>query len=95
MVKVPCYSSGSTSGNTILNATNGCSELYKVGSKEECLFYKLTIATGELGQSSINLFFNTPEQAEMYLDLQFSPTDKEKWMNKKNTFIQTHTISID
>ena len=56
---------------------------YLVGSRQEDLFFKVTIANGENGNNPVNLFYDNPEQFEKHQKLIVSQQIKENW-SKKN-----------
>jgi len=82
--KVDCYTSGD-SGMRIRNAETGQYYKYKVGSKEEDLFFKIALATGELKTTNGSnvLFYDSPEQYEKHLMAEIDEEIKERWVNKK------------
>jgi hypothetical protein len=55
---------------------------YLVGSRQEDLFFKVTIANGENGNNPVNLFYDNPEQFEKHQRVVVSQPAKEKWMKK-------------
>jgi len=82
--RVDCYTSGDV-GTHIRNAETGNYYKYKVGSKEEDLFFKIALSSGELnaGNASNILFYDTPEQCENHLLYDLEDEVKEKWAEKK------------
>ena len=82
--KVDCYTS-SDSGTNIRNAETGNYYKYKVGSKEEDLFFKVALSSGEIkpANGSNILFYDSPEQYEKHLMYELSDDIKEKWIEKK------------
>jgi len=82
--KIECYTSGD-SGMNIRNAETGSYYKYKVGSKEEDLFFKVALATGELKtrNGSNVLFYDSPEQYEKHLMAEVDQEIKDNWVAKK------------
>jgi len=82
--RIDCYTSGDV-GTYIRNAETGNYYKYKVGSKEEDLFFKLALSSGELNASNGSniLFYDSPEQYEKHLLNVLRDEIKEKWLLKK------------
>jgi hypothetical protein len=55
---------------------------YLVGSRQEDLFFKVTIANGENGNNPMNLYYDNPEQFEKHQKIIVAQETKEKWLNK-------------
>ena len=83
-VKIDCYTS-SDAGTYIRNAETGNYYKYKVGSKEEDLFFKIAFSSGELQtkNSSNILFYDSPEQFEKHLMEEVKQDIKDVWHSKK------------
>jgi len=83
--RIDCYTSGDP-GTNIRNAETGNSYKYKVGSKEEDLFFKVAISTGELHtrNGSNILFFDSPEHYENYFNEELDNEIKYNWTEKKS-----------
>ena len=86
--RVDCYTSGDL-GKRIRNAETGQYYKYKVGSKDEDLFFKISLATGELKtrNGSNVLFYDSPEQYEKHLMVEVDEEIKERWVVKKKKLI--------
>jgi hypothetical protein len=86
--RVDCYTSGDT-GMSIRNAETGNYYKYKVGSKEEDLFFKIALATGELKtkNGSNVLFYDSPEQYEKHLMTELNQEIKDNWVEKKKNLM--------
>jgi hypothetical protein len=71
-------------GSTIRNAISG-SYYYgdRVGSKQEDLYFKVSISTGELGKDSVVLFYDTPEQYERHMYATVDSETKQMWLEKQ------------
>ena len=70
---------------TIRNAVSGFRyDGHKVGSKNEHLYFKVKLATGELGSGveGPTLFYDDPEQYENHLFQELSTEVKKNWHNK-------------
>jgi hypothetical protein len=84
-VEIDIYTTNDMPGTMIRDAITGSrySE-YRVGTRNEHLFFKVGIATGELGPNSALVFFDSPEQYEKHFkgSCLVSQVDKEKWTNK-------------
>ena len=85
--RVEFYSSNSNS--IIKNAMSGTFQgvngrFFRVGSRDEDLFFSVILATGEFGQNAPVLFYDNPEQYESHFFTKVSDEIKEKWMEKKD-----------
>jgi hypothetical protein len=80
---VEVFSSGSQ-GSTIRNAISG-SYYYgdRVGSKQEDLYYKVGISSGDFGRDTISLFYDSPEQYERHMYTTVDLENKQKWLEKQ------------
>ena len=66
-VHINLYGSGIV-GTKIRNAVTGERYDYKVGSKEQDLFFSVALCTGENGmKESLSLFYDSPEQYENHM----------------------------
>lgn len=87
MVRVPIkfYTTAYTPGARIRHAVSGIREpdLF-VGKTDEDLFFKVVLATGELGRTafSTQMFFYSPEEYERHFYCMVSQDVKKKWMDK-------------
>jgi len=86
--RVDCYST-SVSGSNIRNAETGDYYKYKVGSKDEDLFFKIALASGNLKtkNNSNLLFYDSPEQFEKHLMIELDTYIKEQWVDKKKNML--------
>jgi len=55
---------------------------YLVGSRQEDVFFKVTISNGENGNNPIHLYYDSPEQFEKHQKTIVSQPTKEKWLKK-------------
>lgn len=63
-------------GGNIVNAAQGHSYPYKVGSEDEQRFFTVMIAEG---QEAVKLFYSNPEEYEKHRRTSVSQEFKEKW----------------
>lgn len=81
--EIGLYCSSSTPGSVIKDAIQGSScGMFRVGSRDEDLFFKVKISTGEVGRNGDIFFFDSPEQYERHLKDVISQSIKEAWTNK-------------
>ncbi len=83
---VSFYATKSIPGTRIRNAINGIPESYKVGKKEEDLFFKVRMASGQFGKNPFgnDLYYMSPEQFERHFSIVLTETIKNKWYCKYN-----------
>jgi hypothetical protein len=82
-VEIGLYSSSNTPGSIIKDAIQGSNcGIFRVGSRDEDLFFKVKISTGETGRNGETFFFDSPEQYERHLKEIISQPIKEAWTNK-------------
>lgn len=83
--KIEVYTSGAR-GNRIRDAETGEYSNYLVGSKNEDLFFKVVLATGECKSSngSNTLFYSSPQHCESHLLYNVSPIVVSEWEEKRN-----------
>lgn len=85
-VHINLYGSG-IMGTKIRNAVTGERYDYKVGSKEQDLFYSVALCTGENGmKESLSLFYDSPEQYENHMFQKIDMTAKSNWYYDCNKF---------
>ena len=79
------YTSGS-SGSRIRDAETGDYYPNKTGSKDEDLFFKVILATGECTSpnGSSTLFYNSPQHYMTHLNCSVDPEIIAKWEVKRN-----------
>ena len=67
-------------GTKIRNAVTGERYDYRVGSKEQDLFYSVALCTGENGmKESLALFYDSPEQYENHMFQSIDMIRKNNW----------------
>jgi hypothetical protein len=79
---VEAFSSG-CQGTIIRNAISGSYYGDRVGSKQEDLYYKVSISTGDFGRDTIALFYDSPEQYERHMYATVDLDSKQKWLEKQ------------
>lgn len=81
---IEIYATDLTPGNRIRGAIGGSYfSNFKVGSKDEDIFYKVALCTGECRENCV-FFFDTPEQYERHMCTTISQSEKEEWYAKFN-----------
>ncbi len=91
-VTIDMYGSGDT-GSPIRNAVTGLPTNYLVGSKEEDLFYKVSICTGiDRDNGPIHLYYDSPSQYENHQFTYVNDDVKEWWSER---YLEARTRLID
>jgi hypothetical protein len=92
--KIDVYSSGDI-GSNIRDAETGKYYSYRVGSKDEYLFFKTVMATGECSSKngSSVLFYLSPQHYMSHLNVELSPKTISKWEERKNA--RLHELEND
>ena len=87
-VKIEYYTSGGC-GTYIRNAETGDYYKYKVGSKNEDLFFKVTIVDGTCNSKNgcRSVFYEDPSQYEEHQYVDLDDTTKQIWYEKRNNFL--------
>jgi hypothetical protein len=80
--KIVVYNSGDF-GSQIRDAVTGKYTRDIVGSLNEDLYFSLVLATGEVPNKRVVLYFDSPEQCERHLNQTISERIKETWNNKR------------
>lgn len=92
-VRIEAYKTSYTPDSKIRNACTGIFQNFKVGSNDEYMFYKVSLATGETGegQGPGHLYYDNPEQYERHFQTTVRQEEKEKWTLKyrEQQYIQT------
>jgi len=83
--RIKVYTSSGV-GSKIRDAETGEFYTFKVGSKDEDLFFKVIISTGECKSANgyNTLFYFSPHHYENHLDADVDPETFAKWENKHN-----------
>lgn len=89
-VRVEFFPTSTTPNTIIKHAMTGTFQGYdrnffRVGTKDEDLFFSVILATGELGQNPPTLFYDNPEQYEKHFFTKVPQNIKDGWNVKKNT----------
>ena len=89
LTKIELYSSGDTNSN-IRDAVTGKYYCYKVGSKDEHFFFKVSLSTGECKYTngSNTFFYSSPEEFYSHLHIKPNASHIEQWNEKKNNYIK-------
>ena len=84
-VKIDLYSSNGT-GKCIRDAETGVYYKNLVGSKDEDLFFKVSLATGECNSKngSTTFFYISPTHYMSHMNCQVSPEIIQIWESKRN-----------
>lgn len=82
--RISYYNTRNVIGRDIRNAVTGMRQVgYKVGSRDEDLFFTVTIATGENGTREPHfLYYDDPEQWERHFQTYLPTSTKEDWKAK-------------
>jgi len=82
--EIEVYSTSTNIGMMIRDAITGSRyNQYKVGSLSEHLFFKVRWSTGELSSNTtVSLFFDSPEQFERHMKTTVSQSVKDKWLKR-------------
>lgn len=82
-VPIEVFTTRTTPGARIRNAETGMYETSAyVGKLDEELFFKVIMATGELGDDSNHLFYDSPEQYERHCLTEVDAHVKEQWQER-------------
>lgn len=91
-VAVELYVTPSTPGSLIRDAVTGSRYNKHVGTKHEDAFFKVRDVSGDVGREPGNLFFETPKQAEKYLNMTISDKTKTQWNAKYDAYCEKQEI---
>lgn len=81
-VGIEAYKTSYTPDSKIRNACTGIFQNFKVGSTDEYMFYKVSLATGEAEQGPGHLYYDNPEQYERHFQTIVPQEEKERWTLK-------------
>ena len=86
--KIELYTTGGT-GSNIRDGETGEYYSEKVGTKQEDLYFKVSLATGECKSlnGSTTLFYLSPEHYERHLYVELDNETKLNWEDKKNVLL--------
>jgi hypothetical protein len=84
-VPVVVYATPYTPGTAIRDAASGAVyRALRVGTNDENLFFKVALATGEMGKFSNHLYFGSPGEYEAHLYSVCSDATRARWLAKYN-----------
>ena len=88
--KFDIYTTGSV-GSMIRNAETGAYYNYYVGSKNESLFFKVSLSTGECNSAneSHTLFYLSPQHYMSHMNVDLSRSLINSWEEKRNRCVNT------
>lgn len=97
LVRVELFPTISIPNACIKNAITGAyqgtgNRLFRVGSKDEDLFFSVLLATGELGQTAPLLFYDNPEQYERHFMIKLTQEKKDAWHIKNDAAMFRHKL---
>lgn len=78
-VKIEMYSTNQTPGYLIRDAITGARLPYRVGSKDEYLFFKVRASHISNGEDVVTLYYSSPEEYEKHQNTTISNETKEGW----------------
>jgi len=78
-VKIEMYSTNQTPGYLIRDAITGARMPYKVGSKDEYLFFKVRASHMSNGEDLVTFYYSSPEEYEKHQYTTISQEVKENW----------------
>jgi len=78
------YSTNYTPGTRIRDAMTGMRYKYLVGSRDEFLFFKTAFCTGQCGQDTQILFYDSPEEYEKNHKCTLPDMIKTAWRERYN-----------
>lgn len=93
--KIEVYTSSGT-GNRIRDAESGAYLDYIVGSRDEDLFFKVLLATGECKSKngSYTLFYSSPEHYANHLLCKVDPQKVSAWQEKRDARLSEMKRSV-
>lgn len=82
-VPVIVHTTNSTPGSRIRDAVTGMTYRdMRVGTRDENLFFKVALATGELNKYSNHLYFGSPGEYDAHMHCLCSDETRNRWRNK-------------
>jgi hypothetical protein len=94
--KVEVYGSGDVGSRIRDPITGDRYKNYFVGSKNEDLFFKVKMATGEFGgRDGPTLFYSSPEEYEKHTKSFLSQETKDNWLAKKSRADAQHKKEVE
>jgi hypothetical protein len=91
-MRVEFFPTNMTPNSPIKHAISGAfqyadSQYFRVGTRDEDLFFTMILATGELSGVSPVLFYDNPEQYERHFFTKLSQSIKDRWTEKRDAAI--------
>jgi hypothetical protein len=78
--RITYYVTNNNPGQTIRDAVNGTHYSYNtVGSRAECLFFKVAFTQGKTDRDSETLFYISPNDYEKHMNVKLTDEVKSKW----------------
>jgi len=85
---IDIYGSGGI-GSSIRDAITGKKNyMHKVGTKDEDLYFKIRICSGELPSNAPSFFFDSPEHCERHMNKALSNKTKQVWHTKNQEAVK-------
>jgi len=92
-IKIELYVTSCTPGTKIRDAITGFKfKSFYVGKSDEDYFFKVKLATGELGPDSGHLYYETPSRCEEHLKITIADVIKKKWTDKYEDYCKLHNL---
>lgn len=82
--KIEFYSTNYTPGTRIRDAMTGMRYKHLVGSRDEYLFFKVAFCTGQCGQETQIIFYDSPEDYEKNQKCTLPDSTKSTWRERYN-----------
>jgi hypothetical protein len=92
-IKIEMYVTSCTPGTKIRDAITG--NKFKsmfVGKSDEDYFFKVKLATGELGPDGGHLYYETPSRCEEHLKITVLDSIKKKWTDKYEDYCKLNKL---
>lgn len=95
-VRVEFFYTNPTPNSFIKHAMSGMIQsvdgrIFRVGTKDEDLFFGVILATGETSGGAPVLFYDNPEQYERHFFIKVPQNIKDRWMEKRNIALHSFT----
>ena len=92
-IKIEMYVTSCTPGTKIRDAITGnrFKSLF-VGKSDEDYFFKVKLATGELGPDGGHLYYETPSRCEEHLKITVLDSIKKRWTDKYEDYCKLNNL---
>lgn len=92
-IKIELYVTSCTPGTKIRDAITGnrFKSLF-VGKSDEDYFFKVKLATGELGPDGGHLYYETPSRCEEHLKITIPDLTKKRWTDKYEDYCKINKM---